>query len=182
MDGKCECFLFFPFLDFQYIFLVCKCCQSLPKVESEFYYRGLFRILILWVLSFNKIFIEHQQFFFLFYALVSHLKFYAEVISGGRSIFYLHLDGYTLWLRLNYYTQKIGGHRQHWILHKMNIRHPGQLKKLKFWGPFGKHQLNSTANLANLAHFLGKCAGLAVLPNWQFQNGPQDFDFLNCQG
>ena len=32
--------------------------------------------------------------------------------------------------------QLLGGHRLQWISHKMNIRHPGQLKKSKSWGPF----------------------------------------------
>ena len=32
----------------------------------------------------------------------------------------------------------------------MNIRHPGQLKKWKSWGPFWSYQLNSTANPAHL--------------------------------
>ena len=54
----------------------------------------------------------------------------------------------TLWLRVNYYTQKIGRHRQQWISHKMNIRHPGQLKK-KWLGPFWSYQINSSANLAH---------------------------------
>ena len=39
----------------------------------------------------------------------------------------------------------------------------------------GSYQLDSTANSAYLAHFLGGLAELAVL-----QNGPQDFDFFNC--
>ena len=34
------------------------------------------------------------------------------------------------------------------------------------------------ANLANVARFVGKWAGLAVLSSWYLQNGPQDFDFL----
>ena len=33
----------------------------------------------------------------------------------------------------------------------MNIWHPGQLKKLKSWGPFWSCQQNSTANLAYLS-------------------------------
>ena len=33
---------------------------------------------------------------------------------------------------------------------KMNIWHPGQLKKLKSWGSFWTYQLNSNANLAHL--------------------------------
>ena len=64
----------------------------------------------------------------------------------------------------------------------MNNRHPWPLKKSKSWGPFWSYQLNSTANLAHLAHFLGKWAGLAVLFSWYLQNGPQDFVFFNCQG
>ena len=32
----------------------------------------------------------------------------------------------------------------------MNNRHPWQLKKSKFWGPFWSYQLNSTANPAHL--------------------------------
>ena len=61
---------------------------------------------------------------------------------------------------------KNAGHRLQWISNKMNIRHPGQLKKSKSWGPFWSYQLNSTANLANLAQFWGKWAGLAVLFSW----------------
>ena len=37
-----------------------------------------------------------------------------------------------------------------WISNKMNIRHPGQLKKWKSWEPFWSYQLNSTANPAHL--------------------------------
>ena len=33
----------------------------------------------------------------------------------------------------------------------MNNQYPWQLKKSKFWGPFGSYQLNSTANSAHLA-------------------------------
>ena len=55
----------------------------------------------------------------------------------------------TNWLRLNYHTQRMRGHRQQWISHKMNNRHPWQLKKSKSWGPFLSYQLSSTANLAN---------------------------------
>ena len=46
---------------------------------------------------------------------------------------------------------------------------PWQLKKKsKSLGPFWfwSYQLNSTANQANLPHFLGKWAGLAVLFSW----------------
>ena len=53
-----------------------------------------------------------------------------------------------------------------WFSPQMNNRHPWQLKKSKSWGPFWSYQLNSTANLAHLAHFLGKWAGLAVLFSW----------------
>ena len=38
----------------------------------------------------------------------------------------------------------------------MNYRHPWQLKKSKSWEPFSSYQLNSTADLANLAQFWGK--------------------------
>ena len=44
----------------------------------------------------------------------------------------------------------------------MNNRHPWQLKKSKSWGPFWSYQLNSTANLANLAKFWGKWAGCRI--------------------
>ena len=50
----------------------------------------------------------------------------------------------------------------------------------RFW--FWSYQLNSTANLAHLAHFLGKWAELAVLFSWQLQNGSQDFNLFNCHG
>ena len=89
------------------------------------------------------------------------------------------LGSWALWLRLNYYTPKMRGHRQQWISNKMNIRHPGQLKKSKSCGPFWSYQLNSTANSA---HSPQKWAKLAVLFSWQLQNGPQDFDFFNCHG
>ena len=46
------------------------------------------------------------------------------------------------------------------------------IEKIKILGPFWSYQLNSTADLANLAQFWGKWAGLALL-----QNDPQDFDF-----
>ena len=44
-------------------------------------------------------------------------------------IFHVPKDENTLWLRLNYYTPKMWGHRQQWISHKMEIRYPEQLKK-----------------------------------------------------
>jgi hypothetical protein len=72
----------------------------------------------------------------------------------------------SLWLRLNYYTLKIGGHRKQWISHKVNMWHPGQLKQNKSWGPFWSFQLNSKANLANVAHYVGKWVGLTVLSSW----------------
>ena len=37
----------------------------------------------------------------------------------------------------------------------MYNRHPWPLKKSKSWGPFWSYQLNSIANSAHLAHFLG---------------------------
>ena len=51
------------------------------------------------------------------------------------------------------YVRKIGAHRPQCFSHKMNDRHPLQLKKLKSWEPFWSYQLNSTADLANLAQF-----------------------------
>ena len=74
------------------------------------------------------------------------------------------------------------GHGSQLISNKINIRHPGQLKKSKSWEPFWSYQLNSTANFANLAQFWGKWAGLPVLFSWKLQNGPKDFDFFNCHG
>ena len=59
----------------------------------------------------------------------------------------------------------------------MNNPHPWQLKKSKSWQPCWSYQLSSTANLVNLDQFWGKWAGLAVLFNWQLQNGSQ-----NCPG
>ena len=81
----------------------------------------------------------------------------------------LHNDAFfqnffsTHWLRTKYYTKN--GFEQ-WILHKINILRPWQLKKSKCWEPFWSYQLNSTADLANLAQFWGKWAGLAVLFSW----------------
>jgi hypothetical protein len=48
----------------------------------------------------------------------------------------------------------------------MKVWHPWQLKKSKSWGPFWSYQLNSTANSAHFARFLGKWAKLAVLFSW----------------
>ena len=67
------------------------------------------------------------------------------------------------------------GHGYQWISHKMNIRHPGQLKN---WS----YQLNSTANLAHSPRNLAKWAELGVLFSWKLQNGSQDFGFFNCHG
>jgi hypothetical protein len=43
---------------------------------------------------------------------------------------------------------------------------PRTIEKIKSWGQFRSYQLNNTANLAHLAHFLGKWTGLAVLSSW----------------
>ena len=85
-----------------------------------------------------------------------------------------------LWLKLNYYTLKMWGHRLQWISHKMNIWHPEQLKKFKSQGPFWSYQLNSTANPAYLPHNwtkLAKSAGfwffqLSWMPNIHFMWNP----------
>ena len=61
---------------------------------------------------------------------------------------------------------KMRAHGTQWISRKMYNRHPLQLKKSKSWEPFGSYQLNSTADLANLAQVWGKWAGLAVLFSW----------------
>jgi hypothetical protein len=65
---------------------------------------------------------------------------------------------------LLYMPPKMGGISSNGF--QTNIRYPGQLKKLKSWGPFWSYQLNSTANLVNLTNFLGKWAGFAVLSSW----------------
>ena len=57
----------------------------------------------------------------------------------------------------------------------MNNRHPWQLKKSKSW--FWSYQLNSTADLATLAQFLGKWAGLAVLLAGSSKTAPRIFIF-----
>ena len=49
---------------------------------------------------------------------------------------------------------------------KMKVWYQWQLKKSKSWGPFWSYQLNSTANSAHFAGFLGKWAKLAVLFSW----------------
>ena len=54
------------------------------------------------------------------------------------------------------------------------------IEKMKILGAV--LELNSTANSAHLAQFLGKWAGLAVLFSWWLQNGPQDFNFFNGHG
>ena len=72
------------------------------------------------------------------------------------------------------------GHGSQWFSHKLNNQHPLQLKKSKSWEPFGCYQLNSAANLAKLAQFWGKWAGLAVLFSWYLLNSSQDFHSFNC--
>ena len=66
---------------------------------------------------------------------------------------------------------------------QINNWHSWQLKISKSWGLVWRYQLNSAASLANLAYFLGKWAGLAVLFSWYVApKWPQDFDFFNCHG
>jgi hypothetical protein len=55
------------------------------------------------------------------------------------------------------------GHGSQWISHKMNIRHPGKMKKWKSWEPFWSYQLNSTANPAHLPQNWAELGKLAVL-------------------
>ena len=74
------------------------------------------------------------------------------------------------------------GHGSQWFSHKMNNRHPLQLKKSKSWEPFGSYQLNSTANPAHLPQPWAKFAKSAVLFSWYLPKGSQDFDFFNCNG
>ena len=74
------------------------------------------------------------------------------------------------------------GQKQQWISQKINIRHPGQLKKLKSMEPFWSYQLKSTANLAILPQNWAKLAKWAVLFSQQLQNGSQDFDVFNYNG
>ena len=56
----------------------------------------------------------------------------------------------------------------------MNNGPPWQLKKSKSWEPFWSYQLNSIADLANLAQFLGKWAGLAA---GSYKTAPRIFLF-----
>jgi hypothetical protein len=45
---------------------------------------------------------------------------------------------------------KMRGHGSQWISHKINIRHPGQLKKMKILGAVLEQPSYSTANPAHL--------------------------------
>ena len=76
------------------------------------------------------------------------------------------LDTYFTLPRNELLCQLFGGHGLQWISHKLNIRHTGQMKKSKSWGPFWSYKLNSTANLAHLPRNLAKWAELAVLFSW----------------
>ena len=62
------------------------------------------------------------------------------------------------YLPVNYWVAKMCAHGSQWISHKINIRQPGQLKKLKPWRLFWSYQLNCTANSANMANFCCKWA------------------------
>ena len=61
---------------------------------------------------------------------------------------------------------KMRAHGSQWFSHKMNNRHPLQLKKSKSCGPFWSYQLNSTANPAHFPQNWAKLAKLAVLFSW----------------
>jgi hypothetical protein len=63
-------------------------------------------------------------------------------------------------LGMTYYVNFLGG------LGSNEFHIKWQLKKSKSWGPFWSCQLNSTANSAHSARFLGKWAKLAVLFSW----------------
>ena len=67
---------------------------------------------------------------------------------------------------MNYYAWKMWASRSQCFSPQMNNRHPWQLKISKSWGPFWSYQLYSTANVAYLAHFLGKWERLAILFSW----------------
>ena len=53
--------------------------------------------------------------------------------------------------RKNNNLEKCAGMGSQWFSFKIYDRHPLQLKKSKSWEHFRSYQLNSTANLANLA-------------------------------
>ena len=65
-----------------------------------------------------------------------------------RGIFYQN-PWHTTY-RKNNNIEQMRGHGSQWFSHKMNNRHPLQLKKWKSWEPFGSYQLNTTANPAHL--------------------------------
>ena len=65
-----------------------------------------------------------------------------------RGIFYQN-PWHTTY-RKNNNLEQMRGHGSQWFSHKMNNRHPLQLKKWKSWEPFGSYQLNTTANPAHL--------------------------------
>ena len=73
---------------------------------------------------------------------------------------------YTINIDAMIIPKKLGGIGSKWISHQVNIRHQGQLKKLKSAGPFWSCQLNSTANVAHLPKNRAKWAELAVLFSW----------------
>ena len=49
-----------------------------------------------------------------------------------------------------------------WGSNKMKVWHQWQLKKSKSWGPFWSYQLDSTANSAHFARFLGSAVWLVA--------------------
>ena len=73
------------------------------------------------------------------------------------------------------------GHGSQWISNKINIRHPGQLKKWKSWEPFESYQLNSTTNPAHLPQHWANVEVNGL--DWQcclagsFQRAPRIFIF-----
>ena len=78
-----------------------------------------------------------------FYGLLQRVSFESAVFS-----FY-----FTLPTAKTLKVSKMPGHGSQWFSHKMTNQYPWQLKKSKSWELFWSYQLNSNADLANLALF-----------------------------
>ena len=76
----------------------------------------------------------------------------------------LHTDIISHCLGMSYYVNFLEGLDSNEF--HIKWRFGTILKKWKSWGPFRSYQLNSTANSAHFAWFLGKWAKLAVVFCW----------------
>ena len=81
--------------------------------------------------------------------LITVLRWNDLIITMAKTVLL-----YTINIDAMIIPKKLGGIGSKWISHQVNIRHQGQLKKLKSWGPFlelpaRQHYLKNGPNWPN---------------------------------